>query len=84
MQYVTEFRDREKAQAIAEEIRREAKPDKSYRFMEFCGGHTHVLARWGLTELLPANVKMIHRVAPCAYCPQAALTWRLSFPQGPA
>ena len=46
MQYVTEFRDREKAQAIAEEIRREAKPDKSYRFMEFCGGHTHVLARW--------------------------------------
>ena len=35
MQYVTEFRDREKAQAIAEEIRREAKPDKSYRFMEF-------------------------------------------------
>ena len=60
MQYVTEFRDREKAQAIAEEIRREAKPDKSYRFMEFCGGHTHVLARWGLTELLPANVKMIH------------------------
>ena len=28
--------------------------------MEFCGGHTHILARWGLTELLPPNLRMIH------------------------
>ncbi len=60
MQYVTEYRDREKASGIARQIAAEADPNRSYRFMEFCGGHTHVLARWGLSELLPANVKMIH------------------------
>ena len=43
MQYVTEYRDREKAAALSEEIARQTRTDRSYRFMEFCGGHTHVL-----------------------------------------
>lgn len=60
MQYVTEYRDREKAAALSAEITRLADPERAYRFMEFCGGHTHVLSRWGLTDLLPSNVKMIH------------------------
>lgn len=58
--FVTEYRDQDKAQAIAEEIRKTVRPDRQYRFMEFCGGHTHVLARWGLADLLPDNVRMIH------------------------
>ena len=28
--------------------------------MEFCGGHTHTISRYGLSDLLPASVKMIH------------------------
>lgn len=60
MQYVSEYRDAEKARALAREIRAKALPGKTYRYMEFCGGHTHVLSRWGLTDLLPENVKMIH------------------------
>jgi hydrogenase expression/formation protein HypD len=28
--------------------------------MEFCGGHTHAIARYGVSDLLPANVRMIH------------------------
>jgi hydrogenase expression/formation protein HypD len=28
--------------------------------MEFCGGHTHAISRYGLEDLLPSNVKMIH------------------------
>jgi hydrogenase expression/formation protein HypD len=28
--------------------------------MEFCGGHTHAISRYGVSDLLPANVKMIH------------------------
>lgn len=60
MQYVSEYRDAEKAQALARAIGLEANSQKTYRFMEFCGGHTHVLSRWGLTDLLPENVKMIH------------------------
>jgi hydrogenase expression/formation protein HypD len=28
--------------------------------MEFCGGHTHAISRYGVSDLLPANVRMIH------------------------
>ena len=28
--------------------------------MEFCGGHTHAISRYGLADLLPPNVRMIH------------------------
>ena len=28
--------------------------------MEFCGGHTHAISRYGVTDLLPPNVRMIH------------------------
>ena len=60
MKYVDEYRDGKLAKQIAQKIRAEAKPEKDYRFMEFCGGHTHAIARYGLEDLLPANVRMIH------------------------
>lgn len=60
MKYVDEYRDGKLARAIAATIRAEARPEKSYRFMEFCGGHTHAIARYGLEDLLPENVRMIH------------------------
>ena len=60
MKYVDEYRDGKLARAIAATIRAEARPDESYRFMEFCGGHTHAIARYGLEDLLPENVRMIH------------------------
>ena len=60
MKYVDEYREGDAARRIAAEIRLEADPKRIYRFMEFCGGHTHVLARWGLTDILPPNVRMIH------------------------
>lgn len=60
MQYVTEYRQTEDARRIAQQIAQEVRPDRQYRFMEFCGGHTHVLSRWGLMDLLPKNLRMIH------------------------
>lgn len=60
MKYIDEFRDGDAARAIAASIANEVRPDKSYRLMEFCGGHTHAISRYGLLDLLPANVKMIH------------------------
>ena len=45
MKYVDEYREGDAARRIAAEIRHEADPKRIYRFMEFCGGHTHVLAR---------------------------------------
>lgn len=60
MKYIEEFRDAELAQGLARAIAAQADPARTYRFMEFCGGHTHAIARYGVEDLLPANVKMIH------------------------
>ena len=60
MKYVDEFRDGEVAARLAEAIAREADTGRNYAFMEFCGGHTHAISRYGVTDLLPPNVRMIH------------------------
>lgn len=60
MKYADEFRDKEIALGLAKAIRSEGDPEKSYRFMEFCGGHTHAISRYGLEDMLPKNVRMIH------------------------
>lgn len=60
MKYIDEFRTGEIAQKIADKIIVAIDPNRNYRFMEFCGGHTHAIARFGITDLLPDNVRMIH------------------------
>ena len=59
-EYIDEFRCGDLAGRLAAAIRRDARPERSYRFMEFCGGHTHAISRYGLIDLLPPNVRMIH------------------------
>ena len=60
MKYADEFRDKTIAQGLARTIAAEIDPRRSYRFMEFCGGHTHAISRYGLEDMLPPNVRMIH------------------------
>ncbi|MDR3465127.1 MAG: hydrogenase formation protein HypD [Xanthobacteraceae bacterium] len=60
MKYVDEFRDGKLARTLATEIASAVDPAQSYRFMEFCGGHTHAISRYGLEDMLPTNVQMIH------------------------
>jgi len=60
MKYVDEFRDGDLARVLAERIARAVEPGRPYRFMEFCGGHTHAISRYGVTDLLPASVEMVH------------------------
>jgi hydrogenase expression/formation protein HypD len=60
MKYVDEFRDGELARAIAGRIAASVQPGREYHFMEFCGGHTHAISRYGVKDLLPANVVMVH------------------------
>jgi hydrogenase expression/formation protein HypD len=60
MKYIDEYRDGALARANAATIAREAAPDRQYQFMEFCGGHTHAISRYGIEDLLPANVEMVH------------------------
>lgn len=60
MKYVDEFRDGAVARGLAERLAAEVDPARSYSFMEFCGGHTHAISRYGIAELLPENVRMVH------------------------
>ena len=60
MKYIQEFRRPELARQLADAIAQIADPDRHYRLMEFCGGHTHAIFRYGISDLLPANVEFIH------------------------
>jgi hydrogenase expression/formation protein HypD len=60
VKYIDEFRDGGVARQIAAQIAAEVRSDRRYHFMEFCGGHTHAISRYGVSDLLPANVKMVH------------------------
>jgi hydrogenase expression/formation protein HypD len=57
---VDEFRDPEVIGRTADEIRRLAEPGRHYRLMEVCGGHTHAIYRFGLKDVLPPNIELIH------------------------
>lgn len=60
MKYIDEYRDGELARSMADAIKAEADPARFYHIMEFCGGHTHAISRYGLEDLLPDNVRMVH------------------------
>jgi hydrogenase expression/formation protein HypD len=60
MKFVDEFRAPDVIAKASEEIRRLAHPNRRYRFMEVCGGHTHAIYRFGLKDLLPSNIELVH------------------------
>ena len=60
MRFVDEFRDAELAGALAAEILGAVEPGRHYKVMEVCGGHTHSIYKYGVDDLLPANVELVH------------------------
>ncbi len=60
MKYVEEFRRHDLAQKLAAAINNEVDPDRHYNLMEFCGGHTHAIFRYGVQDLMPPNVEFVH------------------------
>ena len=60
MRFVDEFREPELINKTADEIRRLTDPGRHYRLMEVCGGHTHAIYRFGLKDILPSNIELIH------------------------
>jgi len=60
VRYIDEFRDGEVAGLLRQAIARAVDPARTYRFMEFCGGHTHAISRYGIADLLPPQIRLIH------------------------
>ncbi len=60
MRFVDEFRDGELGRAVAAQILDVVEPGRHYKVMEVCGGHTHSIYRYGVDDLLPENVELVH------------------------
>jgi hydrogenase expression/formation protein HypD len=58
MRFIDEYRQSELAKGLADEIARLT--DKPLKLMEVCGGHTHTIFKYGIEDLLPPNIEMIH------------------------
>jgi hydrogenase expression/formation protein HypD len=57
LKYITEFRRPELGEGLISRIRQRSK--KKARFMEFCGGHTVTIFRYGIRQLLPPTIEMV-------------------------
>jgi hydrogenase expression/formation protein HypD len=58
MKYITEYRDTRLVQAALHEVRRIT--TRPWVIMEICGGQTHAIVRYGLDQLLPPEIELVH------------------------
>src|SRR6201981_3505118 len=58
MKFLDEYRDSRIALALAKEIAE--RTTKPWVLMEICGGQTHTIMRYGLGELLPRQIELVH------------------------
>jgi hydrogenase expression/formation protein HypD len=69
LKFADEYRDPELAKHLLDRIRRRS--SKHIRLMEFCGGHTVAIFKYGLRQLLPQNIEMLSGPG-CPVCVTAA------------
>jgi hydrogenase expression/formation protein HypD len=58
MKYVSEYREKEPVGCILREL--QATVTKPWVIMEICGGQTHAIVRYGLDQLLPDEIELVH------------------------
>ncbi len=58
MKYIDEYRDATEVHKILDKIR--SVVTRPWNLMEVCGGQTHSILRFGLDELLPEGIRLIH------------------------
>jgi len=59
MKFVDEFRDQQVAARVARLIADES-AGRDWKIMEVCGGHTHTIYKYGIEDVLPPNVELVH------------------------
>ncbi len=58
MKHLDEYRDGEAARKLAAAIARAA--TRPWTFMEVCGGQTHSIVKYGIDEVLPPGIELVH------------------------
>src|SRR3989338_3057502 len=58
MKFIDEYREAKDAEVLAREIKRIT--TRPWTIMEVCGGQTHAIVKFGIDELLPKNITLVH------------------------
>jgi hydrogenase expression/formation protein HypD len=58
MRYIDEYRDAAAAQRFSDLIRKTV--TRPWTLMEICGGQTHTIVKFGIEELLPTEITLVH------------------------
>lgn len=58
MKYLDEYRDARAVKYFADRIRKTVR--QPWTIMEICGGQTHAILKYGIDELLPAELTIVH------------------------
>src|SRR3954467_5091691 len=58
MKYQDEYRDPAAVRRLRQALR--AVTTKPWRIMEVCGGQTHTIVRYGIDQLLPPEIELVH------------------------
>jgi len=58
MKYLDEYRDADAARKLAKQIANIS--TQPWTIMEVCGGQTHAIVRFGIDQLLPPNITLVH------------------------
>ena len=82
MKYLDEFRDSRLALALAAKIARES--TRPVSFMEFCGGHTVSIHRYGIARMLPKQVRLLSGPGcPVCVTPMEQIDWIIALSREP-
>lgn len=58
MKHIDEYRDRDLVNNLSRKIRKEV--TRAWTIMEICGGQTHSIMKYGLMQILPTEITLIH------------------------
>ncbi|KAB8319044.1 hydrogenase formation protein HypD [Tolypothrix campylonemoides VB511288] len=85
MKYVDEFREPRKADALLRAIEKLCQQlEKPIKIMEVCGGHTHSIFKYGIEDVLPQAIELIHGPGcPVCVMPKGRLDDAISLSQNP-
>ena len=87
MKYINEFRDPQKTKALIQKIEQigtQIYAGKPIKIMEVCGGHTHAIFKYGLEDLLPKTIELVHGPGcPVCIMPKGKLDDAIALSQQP-
>ena len=82
MQYTDDYRNKDRIQTLVRAIQKETV--HSWKIMEICGGQTYAIARYGIEEMLPSTICLLHGPGcPVCVTPEEIIDHALAIARNP-